>query len=109
LEGTTTIVFNPFDWLLLVPLVFIGGDGAAGRSCSLLIVRPRGIPTDRLITFVDNPHLLFFRPRLLPLFLSHLFCFRIFILLLPIVSGQATAAAAPFARQLLLFRPVRDL
>lgn len=73
LEGTTTIGFNPFDWLLLVPLVFIGGEG-----CSLLIVRPRGIPTDRLITFVDNPHLLFFRPCLptpFTLFVFVFFCY----------------------------------
>lgn len=46
LEGTTTIGFNPFDWLLLVPLVFIGGDGAAGRAarCSSFGSDPAGSP-----------------------------------------------------------------
>lgn len=82
---------------------FIGGDGEVmgdGALCSSFGSDP-GIP-NRLITFVDNPHLLFFC-----FFFSFSLYFYIrYFLLLSIVSGQATNAA-PFVplQLLLLFRP----
>lgn len=120
--------YDPFLYLSVglsvCDVVMIGGDHHhwlqsiwLASSCPVgfyrwggLLAAHRSTPWDphRPLNYICwQPSSPFLSP--LPAHPFYSFCFRIF-LLLPIVSGQATtAAAAPFARMLLLFRPVRDL